>query len=82
MKHLRISQQFLFRQDNASCYTAKSVQNYFKQEDVQVTKWSAQSPNLDSIENLWHISEENVRKEQNSTVTDLKNEIEQEWKKI
>ena len=45
-------------------------------------KLPAQSPALNPIENFWLIIGENIRKEQPSTVADLWNKIEQEWKKI
>ena len=45
-------------------------------------KWTAQSPDLSTIENLWQIIGENVCQEQPSTVTDLWDKIEQQWKKI
>ena len=45
-------------------------------------KLPAKSPDLDPIENLWHIIGDIVRKEQPSTVTDLWNKMKQEWKKI
>ena len=45
-------------------------------------KWPAQSPDLNPIEIIWHIIGENVHKEQPSSVTDVWNKIEQEWKKI
>lgn len=76
------NQPAIFMQDNAPCHTAKRVKDYFEQEDVEVMKWPAQSPDLNPIENLWKIIGDKVRERQPSTVTDLWTKIEQEWNKI
>ena len=45
-------------------------------------KWPAQSPDLNPIENLWHIIGEKVRERMPTNVNNLWNIIEDEWQKI
>ena len=46
-----INQPAVFMQDNAPCYTAKSVKTFLSKEDVTVMEWPAQSPDMNPIEN-------------------------------
>ena len=47
--------------DNAPCHTAKRVKQYLTEENIKVMNWPAHSPDLNPIENLWHIIGEQVR---------------------
>lgn len=44
---------FYFVQDNAPCHTAKSIGEYFTENDINKLPWPARSPDLNPIENLW-----------------------------
>ena len=44
---------YLFQQDNAAIHTARVVNDFFQQHNINVVEWSANSPDLNIIEHVW-----------------------------
>ncbi len=51
-----------FQQDNAPCHKAQIISDWFLKHDNEFTllKWSPQSPDLNTIEQLWDVVEREI----------------------
>ncbi len=52
---------FIFQQDLAPAHTAKTTKSWLNDHGVGVLDWSANSPDLNPIENLWGIVKRKMR---------------------
>ncbi len=55
---------FIFQQDLALAHTAKGTKSWSNDHGVTVLDWPANSPDLNHIENLWHIVDERHQTQQ------------------
>ena len=63
-----INQPTVFMQDNTLCHTAKSVKISLSEEDVTVMEWSAQSPDMEPMENVWKLLSERAKEKNPSNI--------------
>lgn len=49
------NEQYIFQDDIALVHRARSTQDLIHRNGIRTISWSAQSPNLNIIENLWYL---------------------------
>lgn len=51
----------VFVQDNAPCHRAKSTKEWFRNNNITLQEWPAQSPDMNIIENVWDVLDIAIR---------------------
>ena len=54
--------EFFFMEDGAPCHRAKNAVNWKRQQGLNILPWPGQSPDMNPIENVWHILQQNMHK--------------------
>jgi transposase len=73
---------FILQQDGARAYTAKAVTEMLEQEGVETLAWLARSPDLNPVENVWHLLKNKVYKRVPNTLNELEDYILDEWDRL
>ena len=74
----------IFQQDNDPKHTSKKAKTWFKNNDIKVLPWPAQSPDLNPIEHLWDHLKRRLGEYERPPVgmMELWDQVEKEWGKI
>ncbi len=73
---------FIFQQDLAPAHTAKSTKSWLNDNGVGVLDWPANSPDLNTIENLWCIVKRKMRNKRPKNADELKATVKETWASI
>lgn len=79
---LKHQDDFTFQQDGASCHTARTTMEWFRQNNIPTMEWPSSSPDLSPIETLWWKMKKVLRKNPSRSKADLKAKLEDVWKSI
>jgi len=82
--HVNYGTDFLFQQDNAPIHVSKEANEIFMGEEIKLIKWSAKSPDLNPIENLWGymVNKMYENGKQFQTKKELKDSLLETWDRI
>ncbi len=73
---------FIFQQDLAPAHTDKGTKSWFNNHGVTVLDWPANSPDLNTIENLWVIVKRKMRDTRPNNADDMKAALKATWASI
>ena len=70
--HMAVHNCNVFMHNGAPCHRAKSVTNFLQEKNVHIIDWPGNSPDLNTIENLWHVMKNAVADQHPTSMESLK----------
>ena len=68
-----------FMQDGAPCHKSGHSMGWLAEKEVRVLDWPGNSPDLNPIENCWHIMKNKLEQKEKKNLDELKQEIVNIW---
>ena len=77
--HMHIHGCNIFMQDNAPCHRSRRTMGWFDEAEIEVLEWPGNSPDLNPIENLWHVAKMKLQGKNTGSVPKLIRAIQDMW---
>ena len=74
--------EFIFQQDNAPPHTSNLLKLLFRENQVELLPWPANSPDLNPIENIWGYISLELSKRNVKSINDMKSQILDIWENL
>lgn len=68
-----------FMHDGAPAHKSKAVKEFMVRNNIHVLDWPGNSPDLNPIENAWHVMKTNLEKSRPSNIKNLTEELKKMW---
>lgn len=69
----------IFMHDSAPCHKAKKVAKWLSEKSIQVLEWPGNSPDLNPIENCWHVIKKKLVENKQSSLPNFIEAIKKVW---
>jgi transposase len=79
---LKLGRKWVFQMNMNPKHTSKVVAKWLKDNKIKVLEWPSQSPELNTIDNLWAELKKRVRARRPTNLTQLHQLCQEEWAKI
>ena len=76
---MRVHNCEIFMQDGVPCHRSKMVKKFLKRKRIQMFEWPGNSPDLNPIENLWHLMKNKVSEKHLSSLAAVRTAIKEVW---
>ena len=80
--HMKANPNAIWQEDNASPHKAKKVQEYLREENIDVLEWPPKSPDLSPIEIIWAYMKRELNKNYPSTKEQLRRRLPAVFKQV